>query len=87
MKLTDWKQNRAMTFILPLSAFKRRTNQKDEGQTEGKEEDIRENEDQTFQDGTLDDGMTPSPEGLRGDISPDWPEPERDHGHVGKTDE
>lgn len=44
-------------------------------------------EDQTFQDGILDDGMTPSPEGLRGDKSPDWPEPERDHGHVGKTDE
>lgn len=47
-----------------------------------KEEDIGENEDQTFQDGTLDDGINP-----RGGNSPDWPEPERDHGHVGETDE
>ncbi len=46
-----------------------------------------ENEDQTFQDGTLDDGIVPSPEGLRGRNSPDWPEPERDQGHVGETDE
>lgn len=55
--------------------------------TQRKEEDIGENEDQTFQDGTLDDGITPSPEGLRGRNSPDWPQPERDHGHVGETDE
>lgn len=51
------------------------------------QDDVRENEDQTFQDGILDDGTSPSPEGLRGGSSPDWPEPDRDHGHVGETDE
>lgn len=49
-----------------------------------KEEDMREH-DQTFQDGTRDDGTAPSPGGLRGRSSSDWPE--RDHGHVGETDE
>lgn len=39
-----------------------------------------EEEEQTFQDGTLDVGP-------RGRNSPDWPKPERDHGHVGETDE
>lgn len=76
-----------MTFILVVSTIKKKGGQDEGGRTEGKEEDIRENEDQTFQDGTLDDGMTPSPDGLRGEKSPDWPEPEPDHGHVGKTDE
>lgn len=39
-------------------------------------EDVRDREAQTFQDGTLDVGIIPSPEGPRGGHSPDWPEPE-----------
>lgn len=50
-------------------------------------EDIREDEGQTFQDGTLDDGIIASPGGLRGRNSPGWPQPERHHDHVGDTDE
>lgn len=46
------------------------------------EEDIR--EDQTFQDGTLDDGTAEEQSGRK---SPEGPELERDHGHVGETDE
>lgn len=50
----------------------------DEGRIDRKEEeeDVGEREDQTFQDGTLDDETIPSPGGPRGRSSPDWPEPE-----------
>lgn len=58
---------------------------KDERRIKEVKEDIGENEDQTFQDGILDEGIIPSPEGLRGRNSPDWLEPDRGHDHVGET--
>lgn len=67
--------------------FKRRKKNTESKTKEVKEEEIRDSEEQTFQDGTLDDGIIPSPEGPRGGNSPDWPKPERDHGHVGEMDE
>lgn len=42
--------------------------------------------DQTFQDGTLDDGIIPIGGEPRGGTSPDWAEPERDHGHTGEEE-
>lgn len=53
----------------------------------GKVRTIEEDADQTFQDGTLDDGIIPSPGGLRGGNSPNWLKPVRAQGHAGGTDE
>lgn len=44
-------------------------------------------EDQTFQDGTLDDGIIPGPEGQRNVTSPDGLQPEPGHAHSGEMDE
>lgn len=43
------------------------------------------NVNQTFQDGTLDEGMTPIPDGPGGESSAGWLKAERDHAQVGDT--